>query len=93
MKDYGLQAMECYHSDQTPADTRKYLQMAGRLGLFATGGSDYHGAVHPDIELGRGKGRLNMPDSLLQPFIERKNYDNGGIDIAGASQTSRCRAG
>lgn len=72
MKDYGLQAMECYHSDQTPADTRKYLQMAGRLGLFATGGSDYHGAVHPDIELGRGKGRLNMPDSLLQPFIERK---------------------
>lgn len=72
MKDYGLQAMECYHSDQPPADTRKYLQMAGRLGLFATGGSDYHGAVHPDIELGRGKGRLNMPDSLLQPFIERK---------------------
>lgn len=72
MKDYGLQAMECYHSNHTPADTQKYLQMAKRLGLFATGGSDYHGAVHPDIALGRGKSSLNMPDLLLQPFIERK---------------------
>ena len=72
MKNYGLQAMECYHSDQTAADTQKYLQMAQYLGLFSTGGSDYHGSIHPDIELGKGKGSLSMPDSLLEPFLERR---------------------
>ena len=72
MKNYGLQAMECYHSDQTAADTQKYLQMAKYLGLFSTGGSDYHGSIHPDIELGKGKGNLSIPDSLLEPFLERR---------------------
>lgn len=72
MKNYGLQAMECYHSNQTAADTQKYLQMAQYLGLFSTGGSDYHGSIHPDIELGKGKGNLSIPDSLLEPFLERR---------------------
>lgn len=71
MKDYGLQAMECYHSDQTDAETRKFLAMSEKLGLFSTGGSDYHGSVHPDVELRRGKGDLNMPDMLLKPFYDR----------------------
>ena len=35
MKDYGLQAIECYHSDQSPADTQKYLRIAQKLDLFS----------------------------------------------------------
>lgn len=70
MRDYGLQAIECYHSDQTARDTEKYLSMASSIGLFSTGGSDYHGLVHQDVELGVGKGNLCIPDSLLQHFTE-----------------------
>lgn len=68
MKDYGLQAMECYHSDHSPEQINKYLYMAEKLGLVSTGGSDYHGTIHPDIELGFGKGNLNIPDQLLEIF-------------------------
>lgn len=69
MKGYGLQAMECYHSDHSEALTCKYLEMAKKMELFATGGSDYHGSIHPNVKLGYGKGNLNLPDSLLEIFV------------------------
>lgn len=71
MKDFGLQVMECYHSDQTEADTRKFLAMSDKLGLFSTGGSDYHGFAHPGVELGIGRGGWSIPDTLLKPFYAR----------------------
>jgi predicted metal-dependent phosphoesterase TrpH len=39
----GLDAIEAYHSDHESAATERYLEIAGRLGLAVTGGSDYHG--------------------------------------------------
>jgi predicted metal-dependent phosphoesterase TrpH len=39
----GLDALEAYHTDHDPAATRKYLDLASRLNLLVTGGSDYHG--------------------------------------------------
>lgn len=72
MKGYGLQGMECYHSDHSPEQIQKYLGMAKKVGLFSTGGSDYHGRAHPDVKLGIGKGTLNIPDELLAPFFARK---------------------
>lgn len=43
LKDVGLSAIEVYHSDHGPEQTRRYVEMAKRLGLAMTGGSDYHG--------------------------------------------------
>jgi predicted metal-dependent phosphoesterase TrpH len=39
----GLDAVEAYHSEHTPDDTARYLDLARRLGLCVTGGSDFHG--------------------------------------------------
>jgi predicted metal-dependent phosphoesterase TrpH len=62
----GLNAIEAYHSDHTPADTELYLGLAHRYGLLVTGGSDYHGAVKPGVSLGTGLyGNLNIPDDIL----------------------------
>jgi hypothetical protein len=41
--DAGLDAIEVYHTDHTPEKTADYLQMAERLGLAVSGGSDFHG--------------------------------------------------
>jgi predicted metal-dependent phosphoesterase TrpH len=42
MVDDGLQALEVYHSEHPPELASHYLQMASRLGLLVTGGSDFH---------------------------------------------------
>ena len=50
----GLEAIEVYHIDHTPAMSRRYSALARRYGLIATGGSDSHG---PDavkrVEIGQ----------------------------------------
>jgi predicted metal-dependent phosphoesterase TrpH len=39
----GLDALEAYHSDHDEADIARYLELADRLGLKVSGGSDFHG--------------------------------------------------
>src|SRR5262249_25673681 len=43
----GMNAIEAYHSDHTPANTNLYLKLARKYGLLVTGGSDFHGDVKP----------------------------------------------
>ena len=42
MVEHGLQAIEAYHTDHPPELAARYLEMAERLGLLVTGGSDFH---------------------------------------------------
>ena len=66
MRDMGLRAIEVFHSDHGPEDVERYRDMARRLELGITGGSDFHGANKPRIELGRGfEGNLAIPRSVL----------------------------
>lgn len=66
LKEYGLEGMECFYSRYTATDSSKLIRMAGRHGLFITGGSDFHGANKPEIQLGSGiNGNLQIPYSLL----------------------------
>ena len=39
----GLQGLEVIHPDHTPAVTKHYTNVARKLGLIVTGGSDFHG--------------------------------------------------
>jgi len=48
----GLDGVEVYHTDHSPSRVRQYLDLARRLGLGVTGGSDFHGAGKPDARLG-----------------------------------------
>jgi predicted metal-dependent phosphoesterase TrpH len=72
LKACGLSAMEVYHSEHSEADTRFCLALAARQGLALCGGSDYHGKLKPDIVLGRGRGGLRVPGTLLDQLKQRR---------------------
>jgi predicted metal-dependent phosphoesterase TrpH len=65
-KDAGLRAIEAWHSDHTDADIARYRAMAERFGLHVTGGTDFHGDTKQGVSLGSGRGRLNVPLSVLE---------------------------
>ena len=68
----GLDGMECEYG-RYPPDLRAALrEMAGRLGLAVTGGSDYHGRYKPGLALGTGVGDLDVPDELLDALEARR---------------------
>ncbi len=63
----GLDGVEAYHSDQSPAQTRLLIDLARRLKLVVTGGSDYHGPSYPGFTLGRPR----VPRTVLPPLEAR----------------------
>lgn len=49
----GLQGLEAYYTNYTPATTAKLSAIAERFGLITTGGSDFHGGgTVPEAQLG-----------------------------------------
>jgi hypothetical protein len=66
-KQAGLVGLEVYHSDHPPALQQYYRVLADELELLPTGGSDFHGAVKPDTELGTGRAHnLRVPAEFLE---------------------------
>ncbi len=62
----GLGGIEVFYSEHTETQTRQYQDLCTAFGIIATGGSDYHGRITPDIKLGRGFGRLEIPNSAFK---------------------------
>ncbi len=65
----GLQGMEVYYSTYSPEQTAEAAAFADEFGLKYSAGSDYHGASKPDIQLGVGRGNLNVPDSVAEELL------------------------
>ncbi len=65
LKEAGLRGLECFHSSNNQEESRKLRSLAMKYGLAPTGGSDFHGKAKPDIELGKGRGRLIVPALYL----------------------------
>jgi predicted metal-dependent phosphoesterase TrpH len=68
----GLEGLEAYYGEYRAAEQRTFLALAQRLGMVATGGSDYHGGNKPGIALGRGRGGLRVPTDLLSRLEEQQ---------------------
>ena len=68
----GLQGIEVYYPEHTPQQTALYAQIAKRHRLLITGGTDFHGALKPEIQMGSGTGDLNIPFALYEQLIYRK---------------------
>ncbi len=66
LKHAGLLGLEIYHSEHPPELQAHYRQLAEELGLLPTGGSDFHGAVKPHVQLGTGMmGNIRVPLEFL----------------------------
>jgi predicted metal-dependent phosphoesterase TrpH len=52
MAEGGMAGLEADHPDHTPEQRAHYRELAGRLGVIATGASDFHGRPEEPITLG-----------------------------------------
>lgn len=66
LKGYGLGGIEAYYTSHTYEDMGNLLRLAVKHGLAATGGTDFHGANKPEVEIGTGRGNLRIGYELLQ---------------------------
>ncbi len=72
----GLDALEAYHSDHTPEAVRRCVDLAARHALALSGGSDYHGEARNGVTLGRGRGGLRLPASIMDKLKALRRKKN-----------------
>jgi hypothetical protein len=70
LKQIGVQGIEVFYSQHTEDQIQLFTELARRYDLLMTGGTDFHGSIHPEIEMGSGKGDLNIPYELYQQLIQ-----------------------
>lgn len=66
----GLDGVECMYPSYTPAQTKDFLKLCKQYDLISTGGSDFHGANKPLIQLGTGSGHLQIPDTFIEKLLQ-----------------------
>lgn len=72
--DNGLQGVEAYYPRHSPEQTQVFLDLASRFDLAVTGGTDFHGANRPEVELGEFPGQSRLPYSLLEALKQRRAF-------------------
>jgi hypothetical protein len=66
LKQMGLGGVEVYYPEHSPQQTRRFIDLAQHFDLLMTGGSDFHGTIHPVIKMGSGRGDLAVPYELYE---------------------------
>ncbi len=76
LKSEGLKGLEVYSSCQNKEEAALFKKAAEKLGLFITGGSDFHGANKPDVILGGMGEGASIPyetiDEMKKLLLDRK---------------------
>lgn len=67
----GLDGMETLYPLFDEQQTRTLASISAEFGLLTSGGSDFHGANKPHIQIGIGQGDLRVPESYCRELKTR----------------------
>lgn len=64
-----LDGIECFHPSADEKKMEILVKYAKNNDLFISGGSDYHGHKKPDINIGVGRGNLNISKEYIEKWV------------------------
>ncbi|MCM1039490.1 MAG: PHP domain-containing protein [Roseburia sp.] len=70
LKQDGLMGIETLYCSYSGKEERDMFRLAQKYDLLPSGGSDFHGANKPGLDLGCGYGKLFVPEDILPPIRE-----------------------
>jgi hypothetical protein len=72
LAEAGFGGLEAIYGRYSPRQRHELGNLARRFDLVATGGSDHHGVIKPDLRVGTGQGDLKVPDGVLGLLESRR---------------------
>jgi len=69
----ALDGIECYHSLHSMDKTTFLLKFCKEHNLYASGGSDYHGKLKPNVKLGETIDGVNIPFEIAESWLTHIN--------------------
>jgi len=70
LKEGGLRGIEIYYPEHSKTQVARYESLAEKYALLSTGGTDFHGAATPGIDLGVGRGDFSVPFELYEKLLQ-----------------------
>jgi predicted metal-dependent phosphoesterase TrpH len=71
LMDMGLKGLEVYYPEHPPDKIRLYERIATKYGLLMTGGTDFHGSIKPEVQMGIGNGHFYVPYRLYEELVAK----------------------
>jgi len=66
LKSMGLGGIEAHYPEHSSTQTTRYVDIAERHDLLITGGTDFHGSLKPEVQMGTGTGDFSVPYALYE---------------------------
>jgi len=70
LKNYGLMGIEAWHPTAQASSCRRLEKLGKELGLYVTEGSDFHGTIHSNRQLGYSSHGRKISDAVLEAIPE-----------------------
>jgi len=84
MSRYEIDGVETHYPLYSDWQHQMLREVAAELGILESGGSDFHGANQPGIDLGIGKGNLKIPYSIFE--LQKEAADKRKANLAAITQ-------
>ena len=67
----GIDGVECNYSSFTEEQTQRLEEFCDNNSLLKSGGSDYHGMLKPNIQMGRGTNNKKIEKKIIEKWINK----------------------
>lgn len=72
-----IDGFECFYSKFTEEQIKFMVDYCRKNSLYMSGGSDYHGKIKPNIQLGTGiDNNLNIPEYIITTWVKQEYLFN-----------------
>ena len=68
LDNFNIDGIECYYTTFTQEQHDRLMKLCNERNLFISGGSDFHGKIKPDVDIGVGFGNMQIPDSIIDSW-------------------------
>lgn len=72
LDNYDIDIIECFYPSFTSEQTEYLLDIAKKYNKYISGGSDFHGALRPNVDLGSGTdNNLYVPEEYINKWLPK----------------------
>ena len=68
LDNFNIDGIECYYTTFTQEQHDRLIKLCNERNLFISGGSDFHGKIKPDVDIGVGYGNMQIPDNIIDSW-------------------------
>jgi len=69
LNNHKIDGIECYYTTFSDEQTQKLFKICKDRNLHISGGSDYHGTAKPNVNMGTGKGNLDISSCITNSWL------------------------